>query len=147
MADWTTIPNGNIETDKPVRAIDGRALRDNPIAIAEGAVGAPRIEDAALDSTVTSAGETWVADRMIARTHGGIGTLAFLEVYNVGTGSGSERVPGVTVSGANLRWAGLVASGNSGNPSGTWRCLGRTSPRSSGSGTENAGTTLWQRIA
>lgn len=43
MADWTNIPNGNIETGKPIRAIDGRALRDNPIAIAEGAAGAPRI--------------------------------------------------------------------------------------------------------
>jgi len=43
MADWTTIPDSSIEPGKPIRSIDGLALRDNPIAIAEGALGAPRI--------------------------------------------------------------------------------------------------------
>ena len=43
MADWTTIADASIEAGKPIRAIDGRALRDNPIAIAQGAAGAPRI--------------------------------------------------------------------------------------------------------
>jgi len=43
MADWTTIPDSSIEPGKPIRSIDGLALRDNPIAIAEGAAGAPRI--------------------------------------------------------------------------------------------------------
>ncbi|MBL3594796.1 hypothetical protein JMM63_04300 [Rhodovulum sulfidophilum] len=41
MTDWTTIPNDVIEAGKPGRAVDGRALRDNPVAIAEGAPGAP----------------------------------------------------------------------------------------------------------
>ncbi|ARC87149.1 hypothetical protein [Rhodovulum sp. MB263] len=41
MTDWTTIPNNVIEAGKPGRAVDGRALRDNPVAIAEGAPGAP----------------------------------------------------------------------------------------------------------
>ncbi len=43
MADWTTIPDSSIEPGKPIRSIDGLALRDNPIAISEGASGAPRI--------------------------------------------------------------------------------------------------------
>jgi len=43
MADWTTIPDSSVEPGKPIRSIDGLALRDNPVAIAEGAVGAPRI--------------------------------------------------------------------------------------------------------
>lgn len=43
MADWTTIPDSSIEPGKPIRSIDGLALRDNPIAISEGAAGAPRI--------------------------------------------------------------------------------------------------------
>lgn len=43
MADWTTIPDSSIEPGKPIRSIDGLALRDNPIAISEGALGAPRI--------------------------------------------------------------------------------------------------------
>lgn len=43
MADWTSIPDSSIEPGKPIRSIDGLALRDNPIAISEGASGAPRI--------------------------------------------------------------------------------------------------------
>ena len=43
MADWTTIPDSSIEPGKPIRSIDGLALRDNPVAITEGATGAPRI--------------------------------------------------------------------------------------------------------
>jgi len=50
MADWTTIPDSSIEPGKPIRSIDGLALRDNPIAIAEGAVGAPRISLLALEA-------------------------------------------------------------------------------------------------
>ncbi|MFP1646125.1 hypothetical protein [Pontitalea aquivivens] len=41
---WTTIPDSVFEIDKPGRAVDMRALRDNPIAIAEGASGAPTIK-------------------------------------------------------------------------------------------------------
>src|SRR5699024_9986133 len=44
MAQWTNIPTDRIEPGKPIRAIDGLALRDNPIAIAEGASGAPRMQ-------------------------------------------------------------------------------------------------------
>jgi hypothetical protein len=65
MADWTNIPNGNIETGKPIRAIDGRALRDNPIAIAEGAVDAPRVAPRALQAPGILSGAingtSWVA--------------------------------------------------------------------------------------
>ena len=49
MTDWTTLPNSSLETGKPIRAVDGRALRDNPIAIAEGSTGAPKIQPEALD--------------------------------------------------------------------------------------------------
>lgn len=50
MADWTTIPDSSIEPGKPIRSIDGLALRDNPVAIAEGAVGAPRNQLASLEN-------------------------------------------------------------------------------------------------
>jgi len=43
MADYTDIGDSLIEVGKPIRALDGRALRDNPIAIAEGAADAPRV--------------------------------------------------------------------------------------------------------
>jgi len=50
MADWTTIPDSSIEPGKPIRSIDGLALRDNPVAIAEGAVGAPRNQLTSLEN-------------------------------------------------------------------------------------------------
>lgn len=45
---WTTIPDANLEPGKPARSVDAIALRDNPIAIAHGMAGAPRIITAAL---------------------------------------------------------------------------------------------------
>ncbi|BAQ67200.1 hypothetical protein NHU_00028 [Rhodovulum sulfidophilum] len=53
MTDWTTIPNDVIEAGKPGRAVDGRALRDNPVAIAEGAPGAPGVSPTAFIDSIT----------------------------------------------------------------------------------------------
>lgn len=47
MADWTTIPDAAIAEGQPVRDVNLKAMRDNPIAITEGATGAPRIRPAA----------------------------------------------------------------------------------------------------
>lgn len=44
---WTNIPDSSLEPGKPIRSVDGLALRDNPIAIANGESGAPRIQNAA----------------------------------------------------------------------------------------------------
>jgi hypothetical protein len=41
MTTWTSIPDTNLEVGKPTRSIDGLALRDNVLAAAEGASGAP----------------------------------------------------------------------------------------------------------
>lgn len=43
MAVYTSIPTSALEPGKPARSVDAIALRDNPIAIAEGAQDAPRI--------------------------------------------------------------------------------------------------------
>lgn len=50
MADWTTIADATLEPGKPWRSVDALAVRDNPIAIAEGASGAPRVRTAALQA-------------------------------------------------------------------------------------------------
>jgi len=42
MTTFTTIPNSSLEPGKPIRSIDGLALRDNPIAMFEGDAAAPR---------------------------------------------------------------------------------------------------------
>ena len=44
MATWTDIDDARLEPGKPIRSVDGLALRDNPVAIAEGAEGAPKVE-------------------------------------------------------------------------------------------------------
>ena len=46
---WTNIPNGNLADGAHIRSVDQLALRDNPIAIAEGATGAPRVRAEALN--------------------------------------------------------------------------------------------------
>jgi hypothetical protein len=46
---WTNIPNANLAIGAPIRSVDQLALRDNPIAIAEGATGAPRVRAEALN--------------------------------------------------------------------------------------------------
>ena len=53
MASWTEIPNSSLESGAPIRAVDGVAFRDNPVAIAEGATGAPRILYQAIDYGAT----------------------------------------------------------------------------------------------
>ena len=45
MTTYTDIPDGDVDQDSPVTQPLLTALRDNPIAIAEGAAGAPKIAD------------------------------------------------------------------------------------------------------
>ena len=51
MTAYTTIPDTDIAQDKPIKAETGLALRDNPIAISEGAAGAPLIQRAAIQNS------------------------------------------------------------------------------------------------
>lgn len=53
MTSYVSIPNGDIDQDSPITQPLMTALRDNPIAIAEGATGAPRIYGAAMYGTTT----------------------------------------------------------------------------------------------
>ncbi len=110
MADWTTITETATDPDAPVTSTLIKALRDNPAAIAEGASGAPRIDQPAMG--------TWLY------TAGGIGTMAFLSIQLVPFASISH---GATRAGSLLEYAGVSDSGSlvlSGvNPSGTWRLM------------------------
>ena len=101
MADWTTIPDSSIEPGKPIRSIDGLALRDNPIAIAEGATGAPRIFGEGIAQynelpvlTVTAA-NTFQADDGNKLTLGTLSTNSTSDVvaatYVIGGYTGSIR--------------------------------------------------------
>jgi len=52
MTTYTAIPDSDIDTDSPVTQSLMTLLRNNPLAMVEGASGAPRIKRAAFDATV-----------------------------------------------------------------------------------------------
>lgn len=54
MADWTSLPDATFDEGKPIRGVDGLALRDNPAAIAQGAAGAPRMQPMAFSSPLVA---------------------------------------------------------------------------------------------
>jgi len=55
MTDYNNIPQADIDTDSPIDESLLERMRDNPIAITEGAAGAPKIQTAAIqDGAVTS---------------------------------------------------------------------------------------------
>ena len=143
MATWTTITDAALEPGKPIRSVDGLALRDNAIAIAEGAAGAPRIENAALDTdsvtnvkvvNVTLGAEkfqtgTTERDWVLARTSdagaGAVGTYAFLKTTTpVGF---NQNISGSALTPSNSE------NDSFGSVSGTWKCMGTVS---SGNSTE-----------
>jgi len=99
MATWTTLPDASLEPGKPIRSIDGLALRDNPVAITEGAAGAPRVQDAALNATVTTAGKDWVSNRIAAQNHQDVGSMTI--AWNT-TDSGVAS--NGTIAGSSLRF-------------------------------------------
>jgi len=77
---YITIPDSSLEEGKPARGIDIVALRDNPIAIANGDAGAPKIQLAALVG---------------GGAHKAIGT--YIQSF-----TGSSVAAGSTVSGSSL---------------------------------------------
>lgn len=141
MATWTTIPDSSLEPGKPIRSIDALALRDNPVAIAEAAPGAPPVSLAAIVAALASV------------PVGSIGSYAFL-----GETSTTATAPGGTRAGSGLRYAGIskgqswavssaisLGAGSTTTPAGTWICMGRSIGQSVE--TTYYGATLWLRIA
>lgn len=156
MATWTTIPDSSLEPGKPIRSIDALALRDNPIAIAEAASGAPGIVLAAID------------DALASQQHLGLGTITV--AWNTTT---TNVASNVTISGGSLRFlSGAIASITSYSNqfaiissntttfpttsttamSGTWRniggyCRGRLQVGTSPDETYHWFPSVWLRIA
>ena len=133
MTTYTTIADADIDPESPGTTTLFTRLRDNPIAITEGASGAPNV------------------DPINAMAHqgavGAIGTYAFLRRTTL---SGAIT-QGSTYAGSGLDYAGVysTASGNSArfawtttSPAGTWRAMGN--PQTAAS---NYGGTLFLRIS
>jgi hypothetical protein len=168
MATWTNIPTASLEPGAPARSLDALALRDNPVAIAEGAANAPRVQTAGiansavtadkiasnavttakiLDSNVTTAKlatNEQMTTANVAGAYAGadanaVGSLAIL--YKATTG-GVE--PGNLVAGSSLRWVRISTAGSmqiitATTPSGTWRALGFVN--------DDWPVNLWQRAS
>jgi hypothetical protein len=58
MTTWTDIPNASVIAGAPPRGSVWTAMRDNIIALSEGAAGAPRILRGALKTTTNSVSGT-----------------------------------------------------------------------------------------
>jgi hypothetical protein len=159
MADWTNLPNTAVGVGGLPSGTTVTALRDNPVAIAEGAPGAPRVlPSPAIDwnsSTGTIAERNWVLARTGQAAAGAVGTYVFAGTR---TNSSDDKNFGDTISGGNLRPVGIQSPDSfttttllsaaayvsqTGTPlSGTWRCMGRNRAL-----TTVASATLWLRIS
>jgi hypothetical protein len=78
---WTNIPNANLAIGAPIRSIDQLALRDNPIAIAEGATGAPRVRAEALNGGQSGSAPIFAARAWV--NFNGTGVVAIRASGNV----------------------------------------------------------------
>lgn len=136
---------------KPARAVDIRAIRDIGPAIAEGADGAPRVTDTALDTTATADGASWVGNRAALLGAGAVGSL----VFACGVRRSSSPSPiafGGTVAGSGLTPSDAVSAPGVSVTTlpGTWRCLGAAGVSSFANGSSTVfylSPTLWIRIA
>jgi hypothetical protein len=137
---YTEITNTEIEPGKPLTTSLVTRIRDNPIAIANGDTGAPKVQTAAIqDNAVTNpkiaagavnsaklaTGTTerdWVLARTAGATIGVVGSYAICSLSGGGT-----LASGATVAGSSLRYATVITSGASGDPTlpGTWRNMGK----------------------
>lgn len=144
MFDYSAIAESETEPGAPSKSSLWKRWAKNWIAGFEGAVGAPRLLDAALDTTVTSAGMAWVGARVASMAVGAVGSYAFLGA-SVGI-STTFATAGDTKAGSALKYAGMGGTVlSSVSPSGTWKCLGHVQNNSPSQSANLA--TLWVRIA
>lgn len=156
MAEWTNLPDQ--EPGDPSLATWANSVRDNPIAIAQGAAGAPKVTEAAMlansihgnrirTSTLTAtqlangAGEVnWVLARTAGAAYGAVGTYALLR-----KNTGTPADPNSTWAGSSLVPAPTSGvSEGFGSPAGTWRCMGVAQAFTQPAADR---TTVWLRIS
>ena len=142
MADWTPLPNTSVGVGGLPSGTTVTALRDNPVAIAEGAPGAPRVETPAIqDSAVTTAKianaavtTAKIANANVTTAKLPVGTRSFSGALNAGISvlvSYSDNFAFVPrVGGSNIdtvmhsgSFRVINTSNNSRNYSITWRYL------------------------
>ena len=148
---WTNIDNALVSVGALPFATTIQALRDNPIAIANGDAGAPRlqtngIQDSAVTTTKIASNERMTTANVLGATAsasvGAVGTYAFLI-----TSGAIVLGPGSTYAGSNLRYSN-AANVSGATPAGTWRAMGVSGTTTGGPDpTDVASATLWLRIS
>jgi hypothetical protein len=132
MANWTNIANTSLEPGSPARSVDAFALRDNPIAIAQGAAGAPRIagqqgpavQTAGLfDGAVTTAK---IANGNVTAVKLATGTSERDWVLARTAGAGAQAIGSYALGSRSSISSGSTYSASSltGVTTGTWRAMG-----------------------
>ena len=133
MATWTNVSNTVLEPGDPIRSVDIIAIKENIIALSEGASGAPKILTSAINNgavTVEKFASGAVLSAIASASLGAVGTYACLHdtVY------ARALSPGSTVAGSGLRFSTTTAIGSGSAPSGTWRVMGYSAFGSGGNG-------------
>jgi hypothetical protein len=118
---WTNIDNALVSVGALPFATTIQALRDNPIAIANGDSGAPQIQTAALVSNERMTTNN-VNGQIAGSSAGEVGSYAFLR-FRFGTSNPAENT---THAGSGLRYADSISLAMGGTPAGTWRLMGIT---------------------
>jgi|GEM_PF-3373394 len=139
MTDYSAIIETETDPGAPSKSTLWKRFWKNPLAMFEGAIGAPRLQFAAMD--------TWFS------TAGAVGSYVF--AYGAADTAFGATVAGSTLlptSAARSIPVGTSTSGATFNAgaalSGTWRCMGTFDLTAAfGSGGSMAGATLWMRIA
>ena len=125
MTTYTAIPNGDIDQDSPVTQELLTALRDNSIAIAEGATGAPRLFGEAVASAnnglpvlTVAAADTYSLTEGAAPVSGTLSTTSTSDVmaqqWTISTFTGVVRARAshnTTVSGSSTSTLTLFKNG------------------------------------
>mgnify|MGYP001485567186 CR=1 FL=1 len=156
MAEYIPINPSEIEPEAPLTSSLASRWTNNPIAIAEGAPGAPRIQTNAIANGAVTAAKlatgtqerNWVLSRIAAAPLGAVGTYASLVIHLAPNELVVRLNEGDTRPGSGLRWS-TTSSGvtpSSTSPSGTWMCMGRAATVRLDEG-ESRSPSLWLRIA
>lgn len=126
MTDYNAILDSQVEPDAPLTTALATQWRDNPLAMFEGAVGAPRIQNNAIDTGVIGAEKfqegsdetTWLLGRQAISSTGALGTYAILR-------TSVDVTEGNTLPGVSLNYSDGTGTLSGSSPSGTWRAMGR----------------------
>ena len=143
--DAAAVADAVIAHKKGITLQQGRALRDNPIAIAEGASGAPRVD--AIAAMSHQGVEGAVGTYTFARRTSGTATVGFGTTLAGSSLSPTAAATRRTGGGFTDPWD--LSNGSA--LSGTWRCMGRAQYSFVGTATDSGktmfGATLWLRIS